>query len=181
MERIELFWKLFPPMVCVGLVVAAIGSVGIARTPPPGSTGPVAVFAMVGAGLWCLAYAVFWLLIVSDAKGETVTDMVKPLVMIMIIGAALLNIMLPLAIHGALRRAGHPGVQVMAIMTIVLAGFAALWMTYLVLGEPEWESLQSKPWRGFLVTDLPVIARNVMLFVTAVLGMNALKRIPQPR
>jgi hypothetical protein len=177
-ERIDLYNKIFPLFTCGGLVLVLIGTVGLVRTPQPSPAGVLAVVGLCVCSLVLLVETVVWLLHTADDDSKFLQKLygIKAIWVIDAMLIAAMVIVLVLAAHLAMRRAGQGGALALAIITCVLAGLVALWLAYILVDQPKWRFRMEHPWQWMTFTHLPRIARDVLLGVTALVGAAQIRR-----
>ncbi|HTM22553.1 MAG TPA: hypothetical protein VL172_18655, partial [Kofleriaceae bacterium] len=74
------------------------------------------------------------------------------------------------------RGAGQPGALAVLIIAMVLAGLCALFFAYLVVEQPTWRIRRDSPWTWMVITNLPMVARTVLIGVAALVGAGQVAR-----
>ncbi len=177
-DRIDRFNKIFPLFTCGGLVMALIGAVGLVRTPQPSPAKVLAVIGLCACALVLVVETVVWLMHTADDDSKLLQKIygIKAVWIIEAMITAAMVILLAFAAHAAMRRAGQGGALALVIITVVLAGLVAMWLTYILAAQPKWRFRMEHPWQWMTFTHLPRIARDVLLGVIGMVGAAQIRR-----
>jgi hypothetical protein len=177
-ERIDLYNKIFPLFSCGGLVLVLIGAVGLVRTPQPSPAGVLAVVGLCACALVLLVEVALWFMHIADDDSKLLQKLygIKAIWVIDAMMTAATVILLVLAVHLAMRRAGQGGALALAIITCVLAGLVVMWLAYIQVAQPKLRFRLEHPWQWMTFTHLPRIARDVLLGVTGLVGAAQIRR-----